>query len=126
MLVALLLTESWAISNIGWQWNALSMFQPLDVAVAFVGYVIWRETNARWSLLFTGVAASQLLLHAIYGILGQPFQITYLFLLNVTFGAELLIVAWRGLVDCGTDLVLSARAALRRDHGVHSQEAVKW
>jgi hypothetical protein len=124
MLMALLLAESWAISNIGWQWDALPMFQPLDVAVACVGYAIWFETRKRWAGAFTLIAASQLGLHCIYEMEGSAFQIPYLFLLDLTFAAELVVVAWKGIEDVCADCVRWVRAVLATYRRLFEAKAV--
>src|SRR4051812_6640491 len=79
LLLSVLLAESWAISNIGWQWNALALYPILDLVTACVAFALWHENKERWLGMFTYVAASQLVLHAAYEMLGQGFQIAYLF-----------------------------------------------
>jgi len=124
LLLSVLLAESWAISNIGWQWNMLSLFPVLDLVTACVGFAMWHETKARWLGVFTCIAASQLVLHAIYEWAGFGFQHAYLFLLNATFALELLVVSWRGMVDAFDANVRGVRRFLARGMGVHPAEAV--
>lgn len=112
LLLSVLLAESWAISNIGWQWNMLALYPVLDLVTACVSFALWHETKARWLGVFTYISASQLVLHAAYEILGQKFQLTYLFLLDTTFALELLVVSWRGIVQNGSHIFHRFRNAM--------------
>jgi hypothetical protein len=112
MLLALILCETWAISNLGWQWNMLNIYPVIDLAIACISFVMWFETRSKWLGVFVALAASQLALHAIYDIEGAAFQLTYLFLLNVTFALELLVISWKGLANVRAAWVRCIRSFL--------------
>lgn len=104
MFLSVVLTAVWAASNVGWQADTLGMFPIMDLPFALIALSLWRIERRDWQLAVLMLAVAQLILHVDYAVYGRDFELTYLALLDITFGLQLLAVSSRGIGNVGSDL----------------------
>lgn len=124
LFIALILDGIWALSMLGWQWNALDIYPVMDCAFACLIFAMWFEVRARWLKALVYLAYAQLALHAFYQIEGVGVQTAYLLLLDVTFAAELFVVSWKGVANACAFGVRGVRALLSSYQRLHAAKAV--
>jgi len=104
LFLAIVLMMMWAASNIGWLMDALGYLPIMDLPFALLVTHLWHVERQGWQLALAALAVTQLILHVDYAVFGRDFELTYLALLDLTFGLQLFAVSQRGIGNVGGHL----------------------
>lgn len=100
--LAALCVASWAAYNVAWLADAMGWLPIMDLAITLYAFQMLRQQAAIWLGAFTWLGFGQLGMHAVNEMTSNVYIVAYLYMINITFAAQLLAVGSTGVSDAAS------------------------